>query len=80
MCATVSSPILSYAAIYTYLALQLWKIRDPELNTGNAQSDVIVEQVSYAYISCPQSHEKKQGIHDDELEGTTDIDIFGLPH
>jgi len=63
---------------YVHDSTTLWRIWDPEHNTVKAQSDVIFDEERNAYISCPQSLLCKKGVHDNDLEETTEIDIFGL--
>jgi hypothetical protein len=64
---------------YVHDSTTLWRIWDLEHKTVKAQSDVIFDEERNAYISCPQSLKRKQGVHDDEPKVTTEIDIFGLP-
>ena len=67
---------------YLHDSTTLRRISDLEHNTVKAQSDVIFDKERNAYISCPQSLKRKQGVHDDgsdEPEETTEVDIFGLP-
>jgi len=64
---------------YVHDSTTLWRIWDPEHNTVKAQSDVIFDEERNAYISSPQSLQRKQGVYDDEPKEMTEIDIFGLP-
>jgi len=57
----------------------LWRIWDPEHNTEKAQLDVIFDDECIAYVSYLQWLKRKQGIQDNELEETTEIDIYSLP-
>jgi len=63
---------------YVHDSVTLWRIRDPEHRTVKAQSEVIFDEERNTYTLCPQSLEGKQGVHDNEPEEMTEIDIFGL--
>jgi hypothetical protein len=60
---------------YLHDSTTLWRIWDQEHNTVKAQSDVIFDMENNTYISCPQSLKRKQGVHDDQPEENTEIDI-----
>jgi len=64
---------------YVHDSTTLWRIWDAENNRVKAQSDVIFDKGSKAYISCPQSYKRKNIRRIEELEEITEFDLFDLP-